>query len=91
MIAATVEDCALLEITNTTVEMLARYLAGRLHAELEGAGATNLTAIELEVEENFGQTAVYREVLHYREEDDRIAARALRAREIPDPLPVEAT
>ncbi len=55
------DDCALLEITNTTVEMLARYLTGRLRAELDAAGATNLTAIELEVEENFGQSATYRE------------------------------
>jgi 6-pyruvoyltetrahydropterin/6-carboxytetrahydropterin synthase len=55
------EDCALLDITNTTVEMLAEYLAGRVRAELAAAGARNLTAIELEVEENFGQSAIYRE------------------------------
>lgn len=55
------EDCALLEIPNTTVEMLARHLTGRLRAELEAVGATNFTALELEVEENFGQSAVYRE------------------------------
>lgn len=56
-------DCALLPIPNTTVEMLAEYLARRLRAGLEAAGATNLHAIELEVEENFGQSAVYRERL----------------------------
>ena len=56
-------DCALLPIPNTTVEMLARLLTTRLRAELEGSGATALTAIEMEVEENFGQTAVYRETL----------------------------
>lgn len=53
-------DCALLPVPNTTVEMLAELLAGKLRAELESAGATGLTAIELEVEENFGQSAVYR-------------------------------
>ena len=56
-------DCALLPIPNTTVEMLAKLLTTRLRTELEGGGATALTAIEMEVEENFGQTAVYRETL----------------------------
>jgi 6-pyruvoyltetrahydropterin/6-carboxytetrahydropterin synthase len=56
-------DCALLPVPNTTVEMLARLLAERLQAELEALGARNLTAIEMEVEENFGQSAVYRVAL----------------------------
>ena len=56
-------DCALLPIPNTTVEMLARLLADRLRAELDAMGAQGLTAIEMEVEENFGQTAVYRVAL----------------------------
>ena len=54
-------DCALLPIPNTTVEMIAKLLTTRLRAELEKAGANHLTAIEMEVEENFGQSAVYRE------------------------------
>ena len=53
-------DCALLPIPNTTVEMLAKMLTERLKAELESLGARNLTAIEMEIEENFGQAAVYR-------------------------------
>jgi 6-pyruvoyltetrahydropterin/6-carboxytetrahydropterin synthase len=53
-------DCALLPIANTTVEMLAELLAGRLRDELGAVGAEGLTAIEMEVEENFGQAAVYR-------------------------------
>ena len=56
-------DCALLPIPNTTVEMLAKLLTTRLRHELEAGGAKALTAIEMEVEENFGQTAVYRETL----------------------------
>ena len=56
-------DCALLPVPNTTVEMLAELLATRLRAELEKMGARGLTAIEMEVEENFGQWAVYREKL----------------------------
>jgi 6-pyruvoyltetrahydropterin/6-carboxytetrahydropterin synthase len=53
-------DCALLPIPNTTVEMLAQMLTERLYAELQAQGAKGLTAIEMEVEENFGQSAVYR-------------------------------
>jgi 6-pyruvoyltetrahydropterin/6-carboxytetrahydropterin synthase len=55
------KDCSLLPIPNTTVEMLAELLVTRLRAELEKMGARGLTAIEMEVEENFGQSAVYRE------------------------------
>ena len=57
------KDCALLPIPNTTVEMLAQMLTERLHAELTGHGAKGMTAIEMEVEENFGQSAVYRVAL----------------------------
>ena len=52
-------DCALLDIPNTTVEMLAQYLTRRVMAELPSA--VRATAIEVEVEENFGQSAAYRE------------------------------
>ena len=53
-------DCALLPIPNTTVEMLAEMLIDRLRAALSAAGASNLTAIEMEVEESFGQSAICR-------------------------------
>jgi 6-pyruvoyltetrahydropterin/6-carboxytetrahydropterin synthase len=53
-------DCALLPIQNSTAEMLAQYLAQRLRTELEKEGHTHLTLLELEVEENFGQSATYR-------------------------------
>ena len=58
------KDCALLPIPNTPVEMLAQLLATRLKKALDVAGARGLTAIEMEVEENFGQSAVYREALN---------------------------
>jgi 6-pyruvoyltetrahydropterin/6-carboxytetrahydropterin synthase len=57
------KDCSLLPIPNTTVEMLAELLTTRLRAELEKMGARGLTAVEMEIEENFGQSAVYRERL----------------------------
>jgi 6-pyruvoyltetrahydropterin/6-carboxytetrahydropterin synthase len=53
-------DCALLPIENTTAEMLARYLAEQVQCEIKKAGITNLTSLELEVEETFGQSARYR-------------------------------
>ena len=53
-------DCALLPVPNTTVEMLAELLARRLREKLGTMGARGMTRIELEVEENFGQSAVYR-------------------------------
>ena len=56
-------DCALLPIPNTTVEMLAEMLIDRLRAALDAAGASGLTAIEMEVEENFGQSAICRVTL----------------------------
>jgi len=55
------QDVVLLDITNTTAESLAKYLAQQLKAELAGLVAANLTAIEMEVEETFGQSGVYRE------------------------------
>ena len=57
------KDCALLPVPNTTVEMLARLLARRLRRELASSGPASLSAIEIEVEETFGQSAVYRETL----------------------------
>jgi len=57
------KDCALLPIPNTTVEMIARLLTDRLRAELDTLGARGLTAIEMEIEENFGQSAVCRTTL----------------------------
>jgi 6-pyruvoyltetrahydropterin/6-carboxytetrahydropterin synthase len=56
-------DCALLPIPNTTVEMLATLLTDRLKTAIGSDAMPALTAIEMEVEENFGQTAVYRETL----------------------------
>lgn len=56
-------DVVVLPISNTTAEMLAHYLCTRLKRELmqleQQAG--HLTEIAIEVEESFGQSAVYRE------------------------------
>jgi 6-pyruvoyltetrahydropterin/6-carboxytetrahydropterin synthase len=54
-------DVVLLPIPNTTAEMLARYLVGRVKDELRKSGGGKLTALAVEVEESFGQSAWCRE------------------------------
>lgn len=56
-------DCVVLPIPNTTVEMLAQHLAGCVKSELKAQGAAHLRTLAIEVEENFGQGATYRETL----------------------------
>jgi 6-pyruvoyltetrahydropterin/6-carboxytetrahydropterin synthase len=58
------QDVVLLDLPNTTVEMMARYLCGRLREDLAARPeAAHLTAVEIALEESFGQTAFYREEL----------------------------
>lgn len=54
------EDTVLLPIPNTTAEMLAEWLGGELAALVRARAAPGLRAIEVEVEESFGQAAVCR-------------------------------
>jgi 6-pyruvoyltetrahydropterin/6-carboxytetrahydropterin synthase len=54
-------DVVLLPIPNTTAEMLAGYLAGRVKEELRRTGGGRLSALAVEVEESFGQSAWCRE------------------------------
>jgi 6-pyruvoyltetrahydropterin/6-carboxytetrahydropterin synthase len=56
-------DCAMLPIPNSTAEMLAQYLGTQMREELAAGGYSNLTSLELEVEENYGQSATYHEAL----------------------------
>jgi 6-pyruvoyltetrahydropterin/6-carboxytetrahydropterin synthase len=57
------QDVFLLPVPNTTAEMLARYLGRRVQDELVASNARNLTSLQVEVEESFGQSAFYRERL----------------------------
>jgi len=54
------DDVMLLPIDNSTAERLAEWFAGRLVEELRAAGAANVTAITVGIEEAPGQSAVYR-------------------------------
>ena len=53
------EDCVLLPIENTTAELLAKYLAGRLRDVLRDQFKCVPDVLRVEVEESFGQTARY--------------------------------
>ncbi|MGH7136580.1 MAG: 6-pyruvoyl trahydropterin synthase family protein [Pirellulales bacterium] len=51
-------DCVLLPVPNTTAEQLARYIGGRLLAELAARGLPKPERISIEVDECEGQSAV---------------------------------
>ncbi len=55
------EDVRILPIPNTSAEWLARYLAGQLRGRLPSE--LRLHVLEVEVEESFGQSAIYREAI----------------------------
>jgi 6-pyruvoyltetrahydropterin/6-carboxytetrahydropterin synthase len=50
-------DCVLLPIENTTAELLARYIAGRLLEDLKRQHDYKPEVLRVEVEENLGQSA----------------------------------
>ena len=53
------EDCAALPIANTTTELLAKWFAGRLAAELEKQYGYSPEVMRVEVEEATGQSATF--------------------------------
>lgn len=53
------EECVLLPIENTTAELLARHIAGRLAAALREHHGFLPEVLRIEVEESTGQSAVY--------------------------------
>lgn len=57
------EDVIQLPVPNTTAEMLAEWINGELEAALRARSAANIAAIEVEVEEVFGQSAFCRKEL----------------------------
>jgi 6-pyruvoyltetrahydropterin/6-carboxytetrahydropterin synthase len=51
------DDCVLLPIENTTAELLARYIAERLLADIRRHHGYEPQVLRVEVEENIGQSA----------------------------------
>lgn len=52
------EDCVLLPIANTTAELIARWIGERLSPTVINHPGAKATALQIEVEENFGQSAI---------------------------------
>ena len=50
-------ECALIPIANTTAELLADHIAGRLRSEFHAHGLPTPRVLRVEVEESFGQSA----------------------------------
>lgn len=48
-------DCVLLPVANTTAELLARYLGGRLSDALKAKTGASISRLRIEVDENHGQ------------------------------------
>jgi 6-pyruvoyltetrahydropterin/6-carboxytetrahydropterin synthase len=53
-------DCILLPVENTTAELIARWIAKRFLDQLSSEQRAHMTALALEVEENFGQWGICR-------------------------------
>jgi 6-pyruvoyltetrahydropterin/6-carboxytetrahydropterin synthase len=51
------DDCVLLPIENTTAELLARYIAGRLLDDIKRQHQYVPEVLRVEVQENIGQSA----------------------------------
>ena len=51
------EECLLLPLAQSTAELLARWIGGRVSAQLAARGVQGLERIRVDVEENFGQWA----------------------------------
>jgi 6-pyruvoyltetrahydropterin/6-carboxytetrahydropterin synthase len=52
------EDCLLMPIENTTAELIARWIADELKPIVLEQEASDVSSIQIEVEENFGQWAI---------------------------------
>lgn len=52
------EDCVLLPIENTTAELIAQWIGERLRPTVENHDEAQVSLIQIEVEENFGQWAI---------------------------------
>lgn len=54
------EDAVLLPVENTTAELIARWIGQRLEPTVRATPGAAISIMQIEVEENFGQWAIYR-------------------------------
>jgi 6-pyruvoyltetrahydropterin/6-carboxytetrahydropterin synthase len=52
------EDCVILPVENTTAELIARWIGGRLRPTVQSGYGPAVSMMRIEVEENFGQWAI---------------------------------
>jgi len=52
------EDCVLLPVENTTAELIARWIGERIRPTVDNHDEADVSMIQIEVEENFGQWAI---------------------------------
>jgi 6-pyruvoyltetrahydropterin/6-carboxytetrahydropterin synthase len=52
------EDCMLMDIENTTAELIAKWIGERLIHDLDLTKSDTISDVQIEVEENFGQWAI---------------------------------
>lgn len=52
------EDCVLLPVANTTAELIAKWIGERLLPTIRTTPGANVSLLQIEVEENFGQWAI---------------------------------
>jgi 6-pyruvoyltetrahydropterin/6-carboxytetrahydropterin synthase len=53
------DECVLLPVSQTTAELIARWIGQTLDRDLEQASWPRIPFLRLEVEENFGQWAIW--------------------------------
>jgi len=53
-------DCVMLDVPNTTAEMLARHIGSQLLAGLQARGIAKPESLQVEVDECYGQLGIYR-------------------------------
>jgi 6-pyruvoyltetrahydropterin/6-carboxytetrahydropterin synthase len=63
------QECVLVPIANTTAELLADYIAGRLRQAMIARGFELPRILRVEIEESFGQSAT----IEWRRDDDDLS------------------
>jgi 6-pyruvoyltetrahydropterin/6-carboxytetrahydropterin synthase len=64
------DECVLVPVANTTAELLAEFIAGRLRQAMAARGFAVPRVLRVEVEESFGQSAT----IEWRRDDDTLAS-----------------
>lgn len=58
------EDCVLMDVANTTAELIAKWISEKLTPHILAGNSSDLSKLRIDVEENFGQWAIYETDIH---------------------------